>query len=843
MNYEDYVEISSDAAEQQEVYMINSELSLARRIVENTSANLFLTGKAGTGKTTFLKRLREETFKNMVVLAPTGVAAINAGGMTIHSFFQFSFSPFIPRKGFAKKETNFKLTKEKRKIIRSLDLIVIDEISMVRPDLLDAIDDSLRRIRNNDRPFGGVQLLLIGDLRQLSPVKIEQEWNLIKDYYRSEFFFESLALREAGFLTIELKEIYRQTDPDFIRILNAVRDGFCGPDIINTLNLRYRPDFNPPDSEKYIRLTSHNYRANSINDAKMKSLDTPEIIFEAVVSGTFPESAYPAEEFLCLKEGAQVMFIKNDTEYPKRFFNGMIGTIVEIDNDKVIVDPADGSPLIEVAPAKWENNVYSVDEETNELKETTVGTFSQIPLRPAWAITIHKSQGLTFSKAIIDASAAFAPGQTYVALSRCKNLEGLVLDSRISPSSIMTDGNVNRFLETERLNKPDEKLMISLSRKHFGELICELFSFGTLRNFLVDYLRAESEFIANIMPDYHIRLTDADKIVREEMYPVGLRFSNLYKNAFRSPLENEGNEAMIKKVRRGCEYFLVRIRPLKELLEERTVVPDNKQSAKRLKNNFDVLNEECRLKEKLLNIFSTTDFSPELYLKAKAEFNLSSPEKRSSSATQKRSATKSTDNVLSDLYSTLTEWRFEKSRQRELPAFTIMSNSILKAICDCLPQSHEELLSIPGLGKKRIELYGDDIIKLVKDSMAVSMPSEAKTPKIPSDIKSFEMWKKGYSIPKIAGERKLSLSTVTAHLLKHIDTGEISEEEIAPKEILDLIWSHIPDKAEMTSQSLNEVYDSLLSKGAEIADSEFEIIKAILFYRRRKLRDIENNNE
>ncbi|MDE5808581.1 MAG: AAA family ATPase, partial [Muribaculaceae bacterium] len=501
----DYNYIAPELSEEPEsAYELNRDLNLAHRIVEETGANLFLTGKAGTGKTTFLRRLRQTSPKRMIVLAPTGVAAINAEGSTIHSFFQLPFSPFIPGRGFVEKDTRrFSFSKEKRRIMASLDLLVIDEISMVRPDTLDAIDSVMRRYRNPALPFGGVQLLLIGDLRQLAPVLKDDERRLLAPFYPSEYFFESLSLKKSGFVTIELTTVYRQTDRDFINILNAIRDGHASPEILAKLNARYIPDFNPPDSERFIRLTSHNRMADSINRSRLQEIPEAGEIYTASVSGNFPETSYPADFRLHLKVGAQVMFIKNDSGADRQYYNGMLGTVTGLTEDSVIVAPADGKPPVTVGFVEWENTKYIINDETKEILPVADGTFSQLPLRLAWAITIHKSQGLTFNRAIIDAGYSFAPGQTYVALSRCRSLDGLVLGQRIPPSAVITDNNVNSFIADSALSRPDEQAIESMRAEYTRLSLSDLFDFRQAKLAFDDFHRAVAEYVVPLYPEYY----------------------------------------------------------------------------------------------------------------------------------------------------------------------------------------------------------------------------------------------------------------------------------------------------------------------------------------------------
>ena len=411
----------------------NSELALAWQFIENTGTHLFLTGKAGTGKTTFLRRLKQESPKRMVVLTPTGIAAINAGGVTIHSFFQIPFAPYVPESSFSTNATyRFRFGKEKINIIRSMDLLVIDEISMVRADLLDAVDEMLRRYRDHHKPFGGVQLLMIGDLQQLAPVVKEEEWQMLKKYYDTPYFFSSLALKQTEYCTIELKTVYRQNDGVFLDLLNRIRENHCDSQVLEALNRRCLPDFQPRKEEGYIRLVTHNYQAQRINNYELEQLPGRSYAFRATIDGKFPEYSYPTDEVLELKKGAQVMFVKNDSSGEHRYYNGMIGEVTAVSASSIEVRAKDSGEDFLLQEEEWANAKYVLDEESKEIVEDIEGTFRQFPLKLAWAITIHKSQGLTFERAIIDASSSFAHGQTYVALSRCKTLEGLVLSAPLS---------------------------------------------------------------------------------------------------------------------------------------------------------------------------------------------------------------------------------------------------------------------------------------------------------------------------------------------------------------------------------------------------------------------------
>ena len=420
----------------------NFELNVARFIVEKTDMSLFLTGKAGTGKTTFLRDVVRHTKKKCIVLAPTGIAAVNAGAMTIHSFFQFGLGPFV--KGVIEPKSDFRINKSKLELIRNLQLLIIDEVSMVRADLMDHIDVELRRIRRNSKPFGGVQLLMIGDLQQLPPIAHGEEDELLRQYYKTLYFFSSAALKSMKYSCIELKTVYRQTDGHFINILNHARECTLTNQDISDLNTRYIPDFSPRPEDGYIRLMTHNRQVDYINATEMAKLDSHPFTFEAAVTGTFPEESYPTANSLTLKKGAQVMFIKNDPE--RRFINGTLGEVRSIDKNCIAVRLAESGKTIEVEPMEWQNIRYQFDEETKEISSKQIGRFKQYPLKAAWAITVHKSQGLTFDKAIIDVHAAFSPGQAYVALSRCRTLEGLVLSSPVSASVFMKDKAVDAYM-------------------------------------------------------------------------------------------------------------------------------------------------------------------------------------------------------------------------------------------------------------------------------------------------------------------------------------------------------------------------------------------------------------
>ena len=439
----------------------NFELDVARFIVEKTDMSLFLTGKAGTGKTTFLREVVRYTKKKCIVLAPTGIAAVNAGAMTIHSFFQFGLGPFV--QGVIEPKSDFRINKSKLELIRHLQLLIIDEVSMVRADLMDHIDVELRRIRRNSKPFGGVQLLMIGDLQQLPPIAHGGEDELLRQYYKTLYFFSSSALKSMKYSCIELKNVYRQTDRHFIDILNHARNCTLTSQDISDLNARYVPGFSPKPEDGYIRLMTHNRQVDYVNETELEKLDSKPYTFVAAVTGTFPEESYPTADSLTLKKGAQVMFIKNDPE--RRFINGTLGEVKSIDKNSIAVRLAESGTIIDVEPMEWQNIRYQFDEESKEISSKQIGRFKQYPLKAAWAITVHKSQGLTFDKAIIDVHAAFSPGQAYVALSRCRTLDGLVLSSPVSASVFMKDNAVDTYMNY--ISSPVEELAFSSCYEYF----------------------------------------------------------------------------------------------------------------------------------------------------------------------------------------------------------------------------------------------------------------------------------------------------------------------------------------------------------------------------------------
>lgn len=623
--------------------MENPELRTAWEIIANTDTHLFLTGKAGTGKTTFLRDLREKLPKRMVVLAPTGIAAINAQGVTIHSFFQLNFGPQIP--GTMQQNKRFQFRKQKVQLIRSLDLIVIDEISMVRADVLDAIDDVLRRYRDHSRPFGGVQMLMIGDMQQLAPVAKEDEWRLLSPHYATPYFFSSKALQSTDFVTVELKHVYRQNDPVFLDILNKVRTNTADDATLKRLNERYIPDFSPRNEEGYIRLMTHNYQADAVNRQKLEELDTLPYNYEAAVEGDFPEMAYPTEKDLMLKTGAQVMFVKNDSSIQKAFYNGMLGEVVEMTDKVITVRSLDGGDIIEVGHERWENTKYSLDDNTKEIKEEVVGTFSQFPLKAAWAITIHKSQGLTFEHAIIDVQHSFAHGQTYVALSRCKTLEGMVLSAPIPRSAIINDQTVSAFRNDPRHQEPNAEQLTQMQRMYLLRTVEELFSFTTIRYKFTDMIRLMREhFYSSHAEQYSAWLEAAEKLKGPE--EVARKFKVQYQNIILTSEDYKTNALLQERLQKGATYFSQEMRFIWTLLQTTNIATNNKVLRERIDNMLQGLKDDYKIKSLLLKYVEENGLHIKDYLERKAKVTLSVDDsedakpKRSTKAGTRKSASK-----------------------------------------------------------------------------------------------------------------------------------------------------------------------------------------------------------
>ena len=714
----------------------NERLELARRIIEGTGTSLFLTGKAGTGKTTFLRNLRSSSRKRIVVCAPTGIAAINAGGVTLHSFFQLDFGPFVPgmNNGTRRK---FSYSKEKLRIIRGMDLLVIDEVSMVRADLLDAVDDVLRRLRDRTKPFGGVQLLLIGDLQQLAPVVREEERHLLEGRYKSLFFFDSVALQQLPYETVELNEVFRQKDADFLGMLNAIRENRADKTVLDKLNSRCIPGFNPDDDEGYIRLTTHNGIANDINRQKLDELPAQPYVFECHIEGKFPETSYPADPELTLKVGAQVMFIKNDTGMDRAYYNGMIGQVVAIDEEYgVAVRPQEGGEIIQVLPVDWDNISYTVNPETKEIVEHKEGTFTQFPLKLAWAVTIHKSQGLTFDRAIIDVKRSFAHGQTYVALSRCRTLQGLVLVNPVSPSSIINDTSVDRFYNDHNCDDIDEAHLDMLERQYKVGLLDDLFNFRQMFAAMEGVMRLYQENFMRKFP----------AIVQDwvQMYETKSREINKVADTFRhqySRLAMEGSrseQVLGERVKAACKYFVGQLMPVVDLATKAIRNSDNKAVRSKLQDRLELFEDLLTAKRMLLNNFISRQFSIDVYLDLKAEVMLRNVTPKPTRETKK----KARKAMVSDSKPMLSDEEFE-----EIDRYVH-------------PENYE---------------WPDKPEPAKKQRRTEKSPKTLKPEKKPTTEITLELYRQGKTVSEIAEIRGLVRSTITGHLLKTLPDQDLEE--------------------------------------------------------------------
>lgn len=758
---------------------INKDLILANNFVNNTDRNIFLTGKAGTGKTTFLHKLKRDSLKRIVIVAPTGVAAINAKGVTIHSFFQLPFGPILPNddlntpSGFKRK-----FSKTKINIIKSMDLLIIDEISMVRADLLDGIDKTLRRFRDRKVVFGGVQVLMIGDLQQLSPVVKDNDWHLLKQFYKNPFFFSSYAYQGCQPISVELKHIYRQDNPKFIDILNEIRTNTLSKASTDELNKRYNPNFIPSDNDGYISLTTHNNKAEQVNNSALANLKGKEKTYNAKIEGKFPEFSYPNKDKLVLKVGAQVMFVKNDSSIEKRYFNGKIGKVILLDKDEVVIKCPDDEFNIITKPEVWDNINYNVDPETKAITENKIGSYTQMPLRLAWSITIHKSQGLTFDKAIIDAEGAFAHGQTYVALSRCKSLEGLVLKSKITSNQIISDNNVIQFNKEAEANQPTELILNQSKSSYQLGLISEIFNFYKFLypvNRILDiYYKNIGSFQGNIeAPLITIKDTVASLLKVANGFKAQL--SELTSKALLPESNNQIQERFIKAINYFKSQTNSKIIDTYKTLNFST---DNKNLEKDFNKQLDTLEELIAIKTLYFSNFNN-GFKVNTFLELRAKSVFLTKEKPKKSRT---SVIDGTTNV--ELFELLRELRNTIAEKEDLIHFQIFTQKSLYEMCETLPTNKTELLNVNGFGKTRVEKYGKEILKVITDycnendietSKAIEVFDKPKPKRKKGDtmLTSLQIFKAGKSVEQIAFERDLNVNTIIGHLASFIATGEV----------------------------------------------------------------------
>jgi len=851
----------------------NEMFQLAIQLVNQSNRNIFLTGKAGTGKTTFLKYIRENCPKQMAVVAPTGVAAINAGGVTIHSFFQLPLAPFIPETGgtgfpAAGQDTStgsvsnkhsllsrLRFNSDKKKVLQQLEILVIDEISMVRCDVLDAIDTVLRHIRQRPAErFGGVQLLFIGDMLQLPPVVKEQEWSLLSDYYRGQYFFDSKVLEEEPPLYIEFNKIYRQKDERFITMLNQVRNNELDEDGIQLLETRFQPTFRRSKQDGYIILTTHNNKASEINATELSGLDTPLFAYEAEVQDEFSDRAYPAEVILHLRVGAQVMFIRNDTaDKGKRFFNGKIGIISKLEKDKIFVQcsPAgqagEGeSAEIEVQKEKWENIRYTLNKTTRQLDSDVLGSFTQYPLRLAWAITIHKSQGLTFEKAIIDAGAAFAPGQVYVALSRCTNLEGMVLQSRVNSSSLFSDRRIVDFSQRSASSGQLQQ-EFATAKKHYQQIVLlSTFDFAVAINSGKELLEYLFEHTSSFNPE---SFTWTEELLGklEKLQDTAKKFQAQLQFLFQQPESPEENQPLQERIKAAATYFVTEVGLAVQFIQQSPAVTDSRLHSKEYNDSLKEVFAQLAIKKFMLEGFNG-QFDMEAFHRRKQKFILPSFSINAYAAASQ----KKTDSPHPALHYQLRKVRETICSKKDLPIYIVAGSNTIDEMAIYLPQTLEELRKISGFGDAKIKQYGQQFLDVIitysnendlsslihekkpkrerknrsADSQEKALANDGKPmpakKKGDTHAESFRLFKEGKTIAEIAKERNLAISTIETHLTRFVRWGDIKIDEVISREKLVLIEAALQ---EFKGSSITPVKQQLSD---DISFGEIRLVMASL---------------
>ena len=819
----------------------NEMFQLAVQLVNQSSRNLFLTGKAGTGKTTFLKYIKENCPKQIAVVAPTGVAAINAGGVTIHSFFQLPLSPFIPEtKGFSVNKdevadrhsliSRLRINNEKKKVLQQLELLIIDEISMVRCDTMDAIDTVLRHIRR--RPFerfGGVQVLFIGDMLQLPPVIKDQEWNLLSRFYSSPYFFDSIVIKEEAPVYIEFNKIYRQSEERFIHLLNQVRNNL-DEEGMKILESRFNSSFRRSKQDNYIILTTHNNKAGEINNQELRNLDNKLFSFNAEVTGEFSDRAYPADEILQLKVGAQVMFIKNDiADRGKRYFNGKIGVVTKLETDKVLVKCKDELDEIEVKKEKWENIRYSLNKTNRQLEEEVLGSFTQYPLRLAWAITIHKSQGLTFEKAIIDAGDAFAPGQVYVALSRCTNLEGMILQSRVRSSSLFSDERIVQFSQTSATAN-QLQLELENSRKNYKQaILLSTFDFSSIVNETKEVLTYLTEYTSSFNAE---SLSWMEGLVGniQKIQQTAAQFHLQIQRLFRQPETPEENPVLPERIKAAAGYFTVELGKMIQFLQESPVITDSRLHAKEYNESVREIFAQLSMKKFLLEA-SNSFFDIEDFLQRKKKFVLP-PFTINAYAGTSQQKTESPHPLL---HQQLRKLRDSICAKKDMPIYIVAGSRTIDEMAQYLPQTLGELRKISGFGDVKIEIYGNQFLEIIQEyckqydlssKIADKLPKrQRKEPKssktkVDTKVETYKLYKEGVAIADIAKQRTLTIQTIESHLAHYVQIGDINISELVSREKLILIE---PAIKEFNGGSITPIKEKL---GSNISFGEIRLVMA-----------------
>jgi nucleoside-triphosphatase THEP1 len=717
--------------------------AIASKFINHTNKNIFLTGKAGTGKTTFLRHIIQSTHKKAVIVAPTGIAAINAGGVTIHSLFQLPFGNFVPQNQTnatlqtfkvndpASLMRNMHMSESKRKLLRELELLIIDEVSMLRADLLDAIDTVLRSIRRQQQhAFGGVQVLFIGDLLQLPPVIKDGEWDILKSYYKSIFFFDARVLQNEKPLYIELEKIYRQDDDIFISLLNNLRNNCVTANDVTLLNTYFKPNYKAGDQENYITLTTHNYKADKINAEHLLGLKSKSFYFDAKIENDFSEYAYPVEKRLELKQGAQVMFVKNDTTGEKRFFNGKIGIVSSVSEKGIEVSFGDGSKPVSVEMNDWQNLKYQLNPESNEIEEKIAGTFSQFPLKLAWAITVHKSQGLTFDKAIIDIGDAFAPGQVYVALSRLRSLTGLIMTSRINYQNMIQDTSVTAFSQTKTESIDLTTMVEQEEAQYLKEYLVSCFDFTSIIYNLREHVISYAKDINLPAGKAGKSIKQKHKVWAEELLntlvlvkPHAVSFVNQVNNVFYK--EEEGFLKFIyERVQAATDYFSVIF----------------KNMSKTILNQVELVKGEKRIKTYLNELLDLETLCYEQLKKMKKAV------------------------VFADVI--LHKNEFTKVAMAEVLKDDGRTEKLLNVL---RPAEHDLNKAGTKKGDTSRTKKNESKPKTKEEKKSI----EKKVEKIDSKELSYSMLMEGYSVEEIAAKRGFAISTIESHLVIYVATGKL----------------------------------------------------------------------
>lgn len=765
---------------------INEKFEEVLNFINNTNENIFLTGKAGTGKTTLLKYIKTKTHKRIAVIAPTGVAAINAGGSTIHSFFQFNFGAFIPvtntknevdiSKSF---KNNFNYRRQKLAIIKNLELLVIDEVSMVRADMMDQIDVTLRNIRKNFKEsFGGIQVLLIGDMFQLPPVVKNDEFDSLKKIYESFYFFNSKVIQSHFPIYIELNKIYRQKEQQFVDILNAVRTNTVSNEILNELNKKFDANILKSEFEKCITLTTHNTKADKINEEALKSLNTKEFKFKAKIKGLFNESAYPVDEELKLKVGAKVMFLKNNTE--KNYYNGKIGYVTSVKDDFVFVKCEEDYNEIKVEAEVWNNITFELNEQTKAIEEKILGSYSQLPLRMAWAVTIHKSQGLSFDKVIIDAAEAFTAGQVYVALSRCRSLEGLKLSSKIRREVLFNDEKIINFSKKKLDDKNITDLYKASEKKYFERLLLQLFNFTDINNSFTELKSIIYFHKRNLNAEHENWLNNFNESFNKET-EVATKFSLQLQNLIIQTNQINDN-AITERLIKSANYFDVCLMALLKQLKANTIYTESTETAEEINELINELFELIFEKRTYINTL-THGFNHNKLIKAK--LSIIFPDDHINIYVAKKKAKTNETIKNNTLYQKLTDLRNKLCNELNLPVFRVANSKTLKELSERMPSNELELIKISGFGKAKINLFGQSFLEIInKYKVENDIISEFNFSQIELDKKSkkpkntkskgatyettLKLIESGMGLEEVSLVRKLNITTIEGHVAELI---------------------------------------------------------------------------